>query len=192
MFIFQPFGNVDNEDLEELKTHISDRILASPSEIIIMNSIPIPPDAYAPERDQYRASSFLNTLRANDEMLYLGTRSAQRHKEENNYKILGVVDLDLFTPELNYIFGQAEISGNYAIISLSRLHDVSHEKYISRMVKEAVHELGHTFGFHHCPDPKCVMHFSNSLADTDYKNETYCDVHYKELVKIRERKGVSN
>jgi archaemetzincin len=180
MFILQPFGDVKKEDLEELKLRISDRILASPSEIVIMNPLPIPSDAYDSQRDQYCAASFLNALRANDEMLWLGDSFPNK-----NYKILGIVDLDLFTPELNYIFGQAEISGNYAIISLSRLHDISHEKYISRMVKEAVHELGHTFGFHHCPDARCVMHFSNTLADTDYKNETYCDVHYKELLKIR-------
>ncbi|MEM2901069.1 MAG: archaemetzincin family Zn-dependent metalloprotease [Thermoplasmata archaeon] len=188
MFILQPFGNVSKDVLEELKVRISERILASQSEIVIMNTLPVPFDAYDSEREQYRASSFLNALRLNDEMLWLGSSIPNKNSNESkNYKILGIVDLDLFTPELNYIFGQAEIGGNYAVISLSRLHDVSHEKYISRMVKEAVHELGHTFGFHHCPDAKCVMHFSNTLADTDYKNETYCDVHYKELIKIREK-----
>ncbi|MFN3466335.1 MAG: archemetzincin, partial [Candidatus Brocadiales bacterium] len=43
-----------------------------------------------------------------------------------------------------------------------------------RMVKEAVHEIGHVWGMRHCPDPCCVMFFSNSLADTDRKSDTFC------------------
>jgi archaemetzincin len=43
-----------------------------------------------------------------------------------------------------------------------------------RAVKEAVHELGHTFGLGHCPDSSCVMHFSNCLDDTDRKGKEYC------------------
>jgi archaemetzincin len=37
-----------------------------------------------------------------------------------------------------------------------------------------VHELGHVFGLEHCPDPECVMHFSNSLLDTDRKSTSFC------------------
>jgi len=47
--------------------------------------------------------------------------------------------------------------------------------YYTRVVKEAVHELGHTFGLNHCKKRECVMHFSNSLADTDYKGKDFCE-----------------
>ncbi len=179
MIILQPFGNVRKEDIEELKQHLPSRILVAPEDIVILEPLSVPSDAYDPAREQYRSSAFLDALRANDENLWL------RERDNKNDKVLGIVDLDLFTPDLNYIFGQAEIGGKYSVISLSRLHDEDREKYISRMVKEAVHELGHTFGFHHCPDPKCVMHFSNTLADTDYKGESYCDTHYAELNAMR-------
>ena len=43
-----------------------------------------------------------------------------------------------------------------------------------RVLKEAAHELGHTYGLGHCPDNKCVMHFSNSLRDTDIKGTEFC------------------
>ena len=43
-----------------------------------------------------------------------------------------------------------------------------------RIVKEAIHELGHTFSLFHCNDKLCVMHFSNSLHDTDTKGKVFC------------------
>ena len=36
-------------------------------------------------------------------------------------RILGVVDVDIFAPGLNFIFGEADITGRKAIISLQRL-----------------------------------------------------------------------
>ncbi|MEA2005134.1 MAG: hypothetical protein U9O50_02570 [Acidobacteriota bacterium] len=49
---------------------------------------------------------------------------------------------------------------------------------------EAVHELGHTYGLSHCPDAKCVMHFSNSLLDTDKKSASFCTHCHKLLDEI--------
>ena len=43
-----------------------------------------------------------------------------------------------------------------------------------RALKECVHELGLTWGLRHCRDPRCVMHFSNSLLDTDAKGAAFC------------------
>jgi archaemetzincin len=45
--------------------------------------------------------------------------------------------------------------------------DTSH--FGQRLVKEAVHELGHAFGLNHCENIECVMHFSNSLQNILYR-----------------------
>ena len=88
--------------------------------------------------------------------------------------ILGVTEVDLYTPDLNFVFGQAQRPGKAAVISLNRLHTSDLSLFRNRMVKEAVHELGHTLGLRHCPDIYCVMHFSNSLMDTDIKDSEFC------------------
>lgn len=41
-------------------------------------------------------------------------------------------------------------------------------------VKEALHELGHTFGLRHCPDTACLMHYCRSEADVDRKSSDLC------------------
>jgi archaemetzincin len=89
--------------------------------------------------------------------------------------VLGVTSRDLYVEGLNFVFGLADSPGKAAVISLFRLRAGADETtFRSRMVKEAVHELGHTRGLGHCADPTCVMAFSNSLADTDRKGTEFC------------------
>ena len=94
--------------------------------------------------------------------------------------ILGVTGVDLTAPGLNYVFGLADPPSRCAVISLARLYPEFYGQprdprlFKERAVKEAVHELGHLLGLGHCPDPACVMAFSNSLADTDRKGPGFC------------------
>lgn len=94
--------------------------------------------------------------------------------------ILGVAEVDLYVPDLNFVFGLADVSGGVAVISLHRLKPsfygeaFSWDMYVERAVKEAVHEMGHIFGLPHCGDSRCVMHFSNSIVDTDRKGRGFC------------------
>ncbi len=93
-------------------------------------------------------------------------------------RVLGVVSVDIFAPPYNFVFGIAEVQGKRALISLARLQgqdsDASRGLLEGRAVKEALHELGHTLGLAHCPDPICVAAFSNSLADIDRKGPAFC------------------
>jgi archaemetzincin len=94
--------------------------------------------------------------------------------------ILGVTGVDLAAPGLNFVFGLADPPSRAAVISLARLYPEFYgqprdpRRFKARAVTEAVHELGHLWGLGHCPDPACVMSFSNSLADTDRKGPGFC------------------
>jgi archaemetzincin len=46
--------------------------------------------------------------------------------------------------------------------------------FYERCEKEALHELGHTFGLVHCKLYECVMHYSNSIEQVDLKHSRFC------------------
>jgi len=92
-------------------------------------------------------------------------------------RLLGVAAFDLFVPGMNFVFGEARCPGRVAVISTYRLKaDDSDgpDLFEGRVVKEAVHEIGHMLGLKHCSSPSCVMHFSERLADTDRKEDGFC------------------
>jgi archaemetzincin len=89
--------------------------------------------------------------------------------------VLAVTEADLYANDLNFVLGMAQSPGRTAVISLYRLAwETDQETRRMRALKEAVHELGHTLGLAHCPDAGCVMHFSNTLVDTDRKSHRLC------------------
>lgn len=94
--------------------------------------------------------------------------------------ILGICNFDAYSSDLNFVFGQASLSGQAAVIYLPRLRQqfyglgANTSIFIERVLKEATHEVGHVFGLAHCPKQSCVMHFSNSIVETDRKAKIFC------------------
>ncbi|NIP67258.1 archaemetzincin family Zn-dependent metalloprotease [Candidatus Bathyarchaeota archaeon] len=162
-----PIGQVDTKVMQNLQAELC-KAFPNTHRIRREEAMPLPQDAYNPERDQYNSSHILAEIPNFVEDL------GAEH-------LLGVTEVDLYTSELNFVFGQAECPGKFAVISLCRLNpeflDQPPNKPLlfERSVKEAVHEIGHTLGLNHCNDLECVMFFSNSLLDTDRKNSTFCE-----------------
>jgi len=158
-----PVGKVEEEVLLYLSSQL-EKIFPFP--VKVGEALPHPNYAYNKTRGQYKSDLILEKLQELD---------LERAK-----RIVGAVDLDLYTSGLNFVFGQALIRGKTCLTALPRLrqefYGLAENKklYYQRAVKEAVHELGHTFGLAHCKKPECVMHFSNSLYDTDRKGRDFC------------------
>ena len=118
---------------------------------------PLPPEAFLPSRCQWDAETIL--------------RGLPRSSSET---VVAVTDADLFVEGLNFVFGLADALGGVALVSVARLPSRDPAVTQRRLLKEVVHELGHTLGMVHCPDAACVQHFSNSLEDTDAKGAAFC------------------
>jgi len=161
LIALRPLGEIDQGVLEELKRRLGETF-GCPVEIK-----PQTTDlarAYNSSRKQYLSTTLLSTM---------GT-------PEKGERALGIVDVDLYVPGLNFIFGEANMSSGVAIVSLFRLPQERYalppdrKLFLERAVKEAIHELGHTYGLGHCPKERCIMYFSNSLRDTDRKEAAFC------------------
>lgn len=95
-------------------------------------------------------------------------------------KIIGITNVDICTPVLSFVFGAAQLSGAAALVSVFRLRPefhgfgVDNKLFFERTLKEAIHELGHTFGLTHCKRPACIMHLAYSIRDLDQRGLAFC------------------
>jgi archaemetzincin len=96
-------------------------------------------------------------------------------------RVLGVTDVDLAIPMLSFLFGQAQLDGPVAVVSLCRLRQefyglpAEEDLLRERTIKEVLHELGHTFGLVHCSESKCAMSLATHIGLVDDKAEQYCE-----------------
>ena len=113
---------------------------------------------------------------------YYSTAILQRMERamDPDARVLGVTACDLYVPVLTFVFGEAQLDGNCAVVSTARLHEefygmpARHDLLRERLVKEAAHELGHTFGLRHCNDWRCVMASSHAVERLDVKGAEFC------------------
>ncbi|MGD0507087.1 MAG: archaemetzincin [Terriglobales bacterium] len=128
--------------------------------------VSLPEAAYDRKRGQYQSVEIMKML-------------AQSAPPDAT-RFLGVTDVDLSIPMLTFLFGQANFDGPIAVVSLCRLHQefyglpADDNLLRERIVKEVLHELGHTFGLAHCSDPKCPMSLATHIELVDGKEEQYC------------------
>ena len=132
----------------------------------ILSHLEDPAYAYDEKRLQYDAGTILSTL---EPMPF-----------NDYFKIVCVLDADLFVPIFTHVYGEAKQGGRYALVSINRLKKNSDGSVVplalilERTAKIALHELGHLFNLYHCMDERCLMFFLATLEDLDKTPFYFC------------------
>jgi len=159
-----PVGKLEPSLLEDLRRALP-RCLGVRAEILPLELDPAP--AYHIERQQYHSSELLQRMLA---------LAGPEH-----WRIIGISAVDLYIPILKYVFGEAQMGGPCAIVSSHRLRqefyglDRDDALLGQRLLKESVHELGHTFHLHHCPDYRCAMASAHAVEWIDLRESAFCE-----------------
>ena len=117
---------------------------------------------------------------------------------EHNFNIgFGLIDLPIYSSNdesLLFLFGESNINNRCAIVSTHNLISQYNRdsKYnsivIKRIIKEAIHEIGHVIlGFEHCLTVDCVMRFSRNIEEIDNKSVNLCKKCRIKLSEVRSK-----
>ncbi len=158
-----PIGNVDDGLLKDLRPAIEE-ILCVPCKVLPVRLDP--GFAFHGERQQYHSSEILQRM--------------QSFLSADSWRMLGIAAVDLYIPILTFVFGEAQMGGLCSVLSTYRLRQEFYglppdpELFRQRLIKEAVHELGHTLSLTHCDDYRCVMASSHAVEWIDLKESVLC------------------
>ena len=160
--IISPIGDV-TPDLHDPIGKEIERIYGYPTEVLgILDDLEF---AFDPNRNQYHSTPILEQL--------------ANKAPTGAIKVLALVEVDLFIPILTHVYGEAQLGGKACMVSTIRLNEGHsylnmQEPFLSRIVKEAIHELGHTFKLRHCREHTCLMHYCRNESDVDRKSDQLC------------------
>jgi archaemetzincin len=158
-----PIGNVDDALLKDLRPALEEAFRV-PCKVL---PVRLDPEfAFHGERQQYHSSEILQRM--------------QNVIAADSWRMLGISSVDLYIPILTFVFGEAQMGGPCAVLSAHRLYEEFYglppdrELFRQRLMKEAVHEVGHTLNLTHCDDYRCVMASSHAVEWIDLKESTLC------------------
>jgi archaemetzincin len=159
-----PVNTIDPQLLTRLALCLEERFLAS---CVVRSPLSVPKSA-------------LNSVR---KQLFFGSVASKLAgaNEGREGIVLGITEFDLYKTSHHFIFGSASESHHCAVVSLHRLRPefygepADENQLFQRLLKESVHEIGHSMGLKHCYNARCPMYYSNSVFDTDNKFSNFCE-----------------
>lgn len=169
-------GTTELSLVENLRTAIP-RSLDVACEVLPFQLDPAP--TYHIERQQFHSSEILQRMRS--------------FVRPEDWRVLAIADVDLYIPILKYVFGEAQLGGPCAVVSTYRLRQEFYglERDDSllnqRLLKECVHELGHTLDLHHCQNYRCAMSSAHAVEWIDLRESTLCEACRSQLSAYNRR-----
>lgn len=176
--IISPIGEFSSELIEAVAGEIKRVFGFSTATEAVLQDLDFALDR---NRNQYHSTMILEQLAANCPAQAI--------------RVIAIAQVDLFIPILTHVYGEAQLGGTACIVSTYRLNEgrmarnIS-PKYLDRIVKEAIHELGHTFKLRHCPEHACIMHYCRNEEDVDRKSDQLC--RYCQVMLADEIKRMKN
>jgi archaemetzincin len=158
-----PLGTIDRRQVSRLATSLAASL---GMECELMAPLVDIAAAFNPSRGQYASTELLARM--------------SRIVSVDTWRLLGIASVDLYIPILTFVFGEAQLQGPCAVVSTVRLGQefyglpADEELLHNRLLKESVHELGHTFSLTHCEDVECVMAPSHAVEWIDLKSSRFC------------------
>jgi len=135
----QPFKDADPAAISKL----AQSIRTVYPRLVVNKPLDLPASAYYEPRRRYKADSLLKFLsslaKPGEVMIGVTTKDISTRKDE--------------LPDWG-VMGLGECPGNACVVSTFRL---AKSRSGEQLFKVAIHELGHTRGLPHCPDPACYM-----------------------------------
>jgi archaemetzincin len=161
-------GDITIQFLKELETPIQQvlGVTASPGKGLMAT----PTFAFNKDREQYHTTAIMRRLLP--------------MKEAGVLLVLGITDVDLFQPDSNFVYGEADRESHVSVMSIYRLRGEG-ESWKRRTFVEAVHQTGHLLGLSYCEDPRCAMYLATTITDAERRQLHLCNTCRSELIKIR-------
>lgn len=164
-----PFGEMEQAVLTVVAANLQ-AVAGLPTRIRAVR--PTPDDALIATRHQFDAVKIIAAL----------------DKEPHGAPFrMGILQRDLCIPILTYVFGESQLGGHAAVISLHRLHHIDRRITAERGAKIALHEAGHLLGLEHCREPGCLMRFSKQLDQLDLLPMRFCSACEYETARLLKR-----
>lgn len=161
-------GNAPRSLLKELAQPIMDTF-----KVQSLSGPPLTHPQYAlnPPRKQFHATAILRRLGS--------------QLQDGQLGIVGLCDVDLFTPDAEFVFSEADREARCALISIHRLKNSGPpETLVRRAQAETVDAVGQLLGLSHCDDPHCAMFASRTPTDSDRKGTSLCNDCRHELLRL--------
>jgi len=132
----------------------------------LLQPMSVPTESFQEHRKQYDAGLILKHL--------------ARGSFPNHLGVLALTTVDLCSPILTYVYGEAQVGGTTAIVSTYRLRGnedgsiVSLDQYYERLAKVSLHEVAHILSMFHCEKEDCLMYYCSKTHHLDRLGIAFC------------------
>ena len=156
----QPLGDVNQEYMDYIKTSVKNFY---GYDCVIKSKLNLTTDILAGSKTRYEARKILKKYNSKENVLLI-TEKDIAHRKSSDFPEWGV-------------FGLGFRPGKTCVISTFRLKkNVSNGKFLERLKKVALHEIGHNLGLEHCTNNKeCMMtSASGTVKQVDNERIWFC------------------